>query len=309
MINIDHWYEPRLKVQLAQIASTIAALSDSPEKDFLQVCLSVCCRQLSNADPRLSVPVKMKVDHYPLGHVLRATISKKLAQLDSVDAYDHFTDVSQALLRTICSSPPPISFQRGRFLTDALTIATSLPLDSVDLIITSPPYLGAQKYIRASSLNLGWLGFAAGHQLRALEGRTIGREHFRKSEVSDLAPTGLRHADKLISSVAKENPLRAKIANAYITEMRTALFQMNQVLKPGGHVVLIAGNNHLCGRPFPTERYLRTVAQELGLEIRLRLVDTIKSRGLMTKRNKTADIISREHVLLLRKAISVQEAR
>ena len=48
------------------------------------------------------------------------------------------------------------------------------------------------------------------------------------------------------------------------------------------------------------------IAQALGLEVRVRLVDTIKVRGLMTKRNNTVDMISREYVLLLRKRALVR---
>jgi hypothetical protein len=44
------------------------------------------------------------------------------------------------------------------------------------------------------------------------------------------------------------------------------------VLKPAGHLVLIVGNNNLCGRSFPTETYLRQIAEDVGFHVRLRLV-------------------------------------
>ena len=41
--------------------------------------------------------------------------------------------------------------------------------------------------------------------------------------------------------------------------------------------------------------------KKYGLSLKLILVDDIKSRGLMTKRNRTASIISRETVLIFEK--------
>ncbi|MCY1441767.1 hypothetical protein D9M71_581010 [compost metagenome] len=57
----------------------------------------------------------------------------------------------------------------------------------------------------------------------------------------------------------------------------------------------------VCGREFMSSEYLRDICEGLGLTLELSLLDAIKSRGLMTKRNKTASVISREWVLLFRK--------
>jgi hypothetical protein len=66
-------------------------------------------------------------------------------------------------------------------------------------------------------------------------------------------------------------------------------------------MVLVIGDNEVCGESFPTSRYLSLYLQAAGLALKLSLVDDIKSRGLMTKRNKTAGMITREWVMLLRK--------
>ena len=172
---------------------------------------------------------------------------------------------------------------------------------SVGLILTSPPYAGAQKYIRASSLNLGWLGLAKTNGLKPLENASIGREHLRLAEYKQLNKTGLTSADKLIAAVFKTNPLRAGIISTYLVEMKAAIDEMCRVLKPGGWIVLVIGNNEVCSRPCRSSEYLRILFEEKSLKVRLKLIDAIKSRGLMTKRNKTASVITREWVLLLQK--------
>ena len=146
--------------------------------------------------------------------------------------------------------------------------------------MTSPPYLGAQKYIRASSLSLGWLGATETLTLRELEERTIGREHFRKEHIG-AAQTGVADADSLISDVRAETPLRAHIASTYLTEIRDALRECRRILGPGGTLVMVTGSNRLCGRQFHTTSYLSEIALDLGFEIELELLDAIRSRGLM----------------------------
>jgi len=178
---------------------------------------------------------------------------------------------------------------------------TQLPDESVQLIITSPPYVGAQKYVRAMSLSLGWLNLCTATSLRTEKNNSIGREEYRKEEYSNPTHTDIQAADRLLTSIRSVNPLRAHIAAQYLCEMREALTECTRVLKPEGYLVLVIGNNHICGHEFLTVDYLETLLRRTGLSLRLRLIDDIKSRGLMTKRNKTAGMIAQECVLVFQK--------
>ena len=80
--------------------------------------------------------------------------------------------------------------------------------------------------------------------------------------------------------------------------MRQAIQEIWRVVKIGGYFVLVAANNQICGREFKTEQYLRLITEQAGFRLILRLIDDIRSRGLMTKRNKTASVITREWVLV-----------
>jgi DNA modification methylase len=169
------------------------------------------------------------------------------------------------------------------------------------LIITSPPYGSAQKYIRATSLSLNWLGFALPHELSNLEGQSIGREHIPSRE-RDVTNAHIPDAyQKLLRRVQNKDETRAKITRRYLCEMSSALSEMARVTAPGGRIVLIVGNNQVCGEPLQNDIYITHLLEGLGLRLEIGLVDNIKSRGLMTKRNKTASLISRESVLVFTK--------
>lgn len=176
-----------------------------------------------------------------------------------------------------------------------------LPDQSVDLIITSPPYAGAQKYFRASRLNLGWLESVLSDDIKSLERKTIGREQYYTHEYRALVKTGVKEADLLLKEIFKIHPLRAHIAANYLIEMKQALTEAARVLKVGGYMILVAANNHVCKKEFKTQEYLTKLIEESGLEVVFKLIDDIQSYGLMTKRNKTASIITREWVLVFQK--------
>jgi len=83
--------------------------------------------------------------------------------------------------------------------------------------------------------------------------------------------------------------------------MLEALGESIRVLKDGGYLVIIIGNNTVCGRPFDTQDYFTEYVLSQGLSLEFKLIDDIKSYGLMTKRNKTASRISSEWILVFKK--------
>ena len=73
--------------------------------------------------------------------------------------------------------------------------------------------------------------------------------------------------------------------------MTEALSDIVRVVRKGGKVILIVGNNTVVGEEFETSRYIHELSVASGLQLEFELVDDIRSRGLMTKRNRTAGLI------------------
>ena len=314
VVNLDHWFYPRTIKQLQCLHEAIEQMKASSTRDFFLVCFSVCVRKVSLADPRLSVPVRLKLGQYPQDHPLKEKSDAYLRNLRRVcvsEVFDRVTRANIARVEKTQVSPPACDITSNILCSDARHLAHEYsvngqcgkPLEdeSVQLIITSPPYPGAQKYIRSSSLSLGWLRLCRQSDLRAYKADTIGREEFTKAECGRVPRTDILKADKMLVSIGKRSPIRAVIAATYLNEMRAAIREMCRVLKPGGHVILVAANNRISGKDFRTADYLRTIAEECGLSLSACFVDAIRSRGLMTKRNHTASVITREWVLMFTK--------
>jgi len=311
VIHLDYWFHPHIRDRLTCILQAIRGTRNALFRDFFLVCLSNCVRKVSLADPRVSVPVRLRQNQYSPGHWLYEKTKAHLERLEVIDAADEFGKTAEANLERLA---------RLRRLCDGAVRATVLEYDvrhlsrasydllhhsvapgTVQLVITSPPYAGAQKYVRTCSLSLGWLEICTADGLRRYEGATIGREHYHKADCVQCPNTGIESADDLLGEVHAVNPLRARIAGTYLEEMRKAFASIHLLLRTGGYLVLVVGNSHVSGREFRTAEYLQSTAEKGGFDTKLVLLDDIKSRGLMTKRNKTAGVITREWVLVFQK--------
>lgn len=316
VVNLDYWFYPEIIRQLRCIKEAIDSTKNQDLQDFFYVCFSNCVRKVSLADPRISVPVRLKPEKYAKSHPLYHKTTSQLEQLKTLNVLEKYKEIisrNSIRLKRIehlnnkTHRLNIISHDARHLITPSSSLSpsqTSTPKkNSVQLIITSPPYPGAQKYIRSCGLSLGWLNICGSGDLRNLKEKIIGREEVRKHQYTNLLASGIDEADFCLESIFQKSPKRAAIASYYLNEMWQSLKEMYLVLKPGGFLVLVAANNNIAGEKFKTVEYLQILAQNLGFKVILKLIDDIHSRGLMTKRNKTANIITREWVLVLEKRV------
>lgn len=307
VVNIDHWFPKNTQINLAKLLKSIKGVKDDKIRSFFLICFSNCVKKVSFADPRIAVPVKLNPERFKDDNIKFKDVENTIKKIKKIDVFEKFKSISLQNIERI-NRLNEISIGRkaqvisadARELTSALGSTRKLKNESVQLIITSPPYAGAQKYIRSSSLNLNWTELARSMDLLELDRKNIGRENFRTAELK-VKLTGIKKADVLIKQIAKLDIVRAKIISQYLLDMKSAIDEAIRVLKKGGFFVLIVGNNKVCNKEFNTQEYLTDYMVGKKLKLVFKLIDDIKSYGLMTKRNKTADIISREWVLVFQK--------
>ena len=290
VVNIDKWYDAYVIGQLVRLRAAIGDLPPGPERELMRVTFSAVARKSSNADPRFSVPVRYRQGEAP-------AVPNPIELFEAQLAANRIRAAALADVPGLGRAIGAGCDARALEAADGSRLADG----SVGMIISSPPYAGAQKYVRASSLSLGWLGMVPASRLRALEERTIGREHHAKASWGVERPSGISRADAMISEIARENPSRATIVSIYLAEMRSALAEAVRVLRPGGHFVLVIGDNTVCGRRFASSEYLREMLEGMGTNVVLSLIDTIRTRQLMTRRATSAGVIATESVIVFRK--------
>lgn len=308
VVNIEKWFYPHVTTQLRRLLEGISLLPAGPQRKFFELCLSKCASKVSLADPRIAVPVRLNLEKYSEENPHREKVASHFRRLKRINVFELFEKLTK---ENICRMEKLVEFQqtqgKGRLVScDAQNLfsphsKTGLKKNSVSLVITSPPYPGAQKYIRSSTFGLGWLDLCSPNDMMELKRKTIGREEFRLRDCEEIPRLNISSIDTAVSNVGKRDVKRAAVVGYYLYEMRKSLIEIHNALKVGGSLVLVASNNQIAGRNFPTAKYLKVLCENIGFVSKFVLVDEISSRGLMTKRNKTAGIITREYVLLCEK--------
>ncbi|MBR0500352.1 MAG: hypothetical protein IJJ72_05090 [Bacteroidales bacterium] len=298
---ITAWFAPSTLKQLSALQTVINDLTNERQKAFFALCFSSVVRKVSFADPSISVPVHWNPERFSANPCRMEEVRNKLQQLQNVNVIMKYETICKANIDRVESLNGRIEEGVTASVISKDARQLGIPDESVDMILTSPPYAGAQKYIRASWLNLYWLNLVKLEDIKELKKHNIGREDYRKGEVYECY-SEIEAADKVLKELyANGYKERAFLVANYLNEMKVALDESCRVLKTGGHMVIVIGNNTVCKRQFDTQDYLTSYLVDKGMHLQYKLIDDIKSYGLMTKRNKTANTISREWILVFKK--------
>ncbi len=142
--------------------------------------------------------------------------------------------------------------------------ARELPLsdNSVDLVITSPPYLNAIDYLRGHRLTLVWLGYSVS-ELRTVRSSSIGSE-------TSSPPFSEPHLEKALSKMGKIQALSTRdqgIARRYIRDMDLVLRETRRVLKKTGRAVFVVGDSTIRGTFLQNSKGIKCLAKNNGFSV------------------------------------------
>ena len=303
--NIDilptYWFLPGARRALLQTHQEIREIHYRPHRDFLRVSLSAIVRRSSLADPSIPPPVRLSAERAKRGSTRYARDLKNALAVSPGTVHEAFRKrVESNILRMSELARCP-GYGRARVLaTSAEAAATGLPPDSVDLIITSPPYCGSQKYVRSLRLEMLLLGFDSSTIAEA-DRRTLGTERLSIRNAQARLTTPFVDANCFIRRVSATNPTRALMAAEYVHYLSRFAIECARVLKRGGEAFVTFGTSRVAGVPAAWDRLFRTAAEHAGLRLVAVLVDRIPSRGLMTSRHRTSSTIDDERVVWLKR--------
>lgn len=148
---------------------------------------------------------------------------------------------------------------------------------SVDLVVTSPPYMNNYHYVRNTRPQLYWLSFVGSPtDLRRLEEENFGK--FWQT-VRDLKPLELTfNHQELARALAKLRQTRkekgpyggpgwANYVTAYFNDCHRFCSVLKRVLARGGVAVVVIGNSIIQGHEIKTDLFLADIARRSGLEL------------------------------------------
>lgn len=138
--------------------------------------------------------------------------------------------------------------------------------NSIDLIVTSPPYVTSYEYADLHQLGNIVLGFT--DDLRELRKKFIGSIQAELSDELLLSEIAVNTVEKLVQADSSEG----RGALAYFQAMQQCIQEMYTKLRPGGRTCIVIGNTALRKVPIPNAE----IFAEMGLNIGFKFDRLIK---------------------------------
>jgi DNA modification methylase len=174
---------------------------------------------------------------------------------------------------------PRHSFQNKIVNASFFDCQQYLKPNSVDLAVTSPPYLNNYHYIRNTRPHLYWLGFVnKPDDTKILEQQNFGKYW---QTVRDQDQVNLNFPNPPAELIEKIDYLRAvntqrgiyggngwaNYAASYFNDCYRFVQGLRYVLKSRASAFVVIGNSILQGVMFPTDVYLGKIAEQSGLDL------------------------------------------
>jgi len=265
--RINYWFDTRTIKELDRIYFCVKRIKNSEVRRFFLCAFS---HNLKNCSRWLMKSIKPQVDP---DKVITKPLTSFLRHLDSMIRKNG--DFHSELSRL------------GRLKTSATMYrrdsTKSLPLrsGSVDLIVTSPPYVTSYEYADLHQLSLLWFGddpnhfkkwHKFSHNFTEFRKKFIGTSYKQQKDENFNSTI----AKGIIASLAKsDKPLAIDVAN-YFSDMNRVFGEMHRILKKDGKACIIIGNTNLKG----VEILNAEVAVEQMAILGFREVDYIKREVL-----------------------------
>jgi hypothetical protein len=248
---IRYWFDAYARRQLAALSVAIHRVQDRNVRDVLWCGFSRLIITKS-AGASLAMDLSHSRPHRQFETAPVKPFSKFLAAVEAV--------VSNCPMK----GDAPVGPRSVVKLGDArkLGIASA----SIDLVLTSPPYLNAIDYMRCSKFSLVWMGFTV-DQIREIRGDSVG------AEASSMDAVETPWVQELLKKMGMTTRLSARnsgLLARYAFDMDGALAEVTRVLKVGGRAVYVVGDSTVRGTFVRNSLVVTAVAEANGLTLESR---------------------------------------
>lgn len=238
--RIYYWFDKRVIKKLDAVYASIIAIEDKQARQFFLCAFS---HILKNCSRWLMKSIKPTVDQ---DKIYPDPLKTYLAHLDSV------IKKNESLFNLLKES--------GRLAVPAkMTLWDStkrLPLNdrSVDLIVTSPPYVTSYEYADLHQLSLLWFGDDTKH-FKTWDKFAEEFFNFRAGfigssfKVANSRNFDSQIAEDIVFNLSLKDHSLSESVGGYFADMRLAFGEMFRVLKRGHKACIIIGNTELQGVP------------------------------------------------------------
>jgi SAM-dependent methyltransferase len=270
---VNYWFASKQKTQLRRVAWALQQqdrVKDTKYRRALDVLRVSLSRIIITKD--VGASLARDVSH---------SRPHRVADKSDYDVLEGF-ERSLKFVRKVLSDEPPTAGARVRH-GDARR--TGVPRESVDLVLTSPPYLNAIDYLRGHRLALVWLGHTF-PSLRTIRSESIGAEkgHDEKTLSADVMK--VRDA---MTSVERLDSRHARMVERYAVDVLRLMKEIHRTLRVGGRAVLVVGNSCLRGTFIKNSAGVVLAGKRAGLRFKREAERELPESKRYLPLKKTAD--------------------
>jgi DNA modification methylase len=248
---VRYWFDPRSRRQLTSLARTISGISAPVIRNLLWCGFSRLI-VVKQAGASLAMDVSHSRPHRSYDRAPIQPVREFLRAMRRVVAALPFTteDRTTSPAASVC-------------LGDARRLR--LADNTIDVVITSPPYLNAIDYMRGHKLSLVWMEHSV-PELRRIRSENIG------SEAAPITGDKIDEHIRIAYQAGINNGIlpnsQRRMFIRYLSDMRAVLTEIRRVLKENGSLSLVVGNSTIRGSFVQNSESIKALARKAGLRLK-----------------------------------------
>ena len=289
--NVDYWYAPEILEVLSLYWGFINNTDNDVFSSITKAALLKASKRFSYTEDRTPKLARSKRKLNAIAELLKENWREQLDEM-----------IHSLSLKTLRSLNDFMMYTQQHQNEGASDIQWHGGVDSsyitvpreCDALITSPPYLQAQEYIRSTKMDMFWLGHT-------------------EEEVQELSRLEIpyRKADRIIQTetldkireLLTRDDLRKRL-DSYFCHTVNALENAMDQLKPNAAACIFVGNPRIDGIMVEIWRILAEYFTARGWTFEKVYEDRIKTRKLFgARKNKNPEGMKSEYLLILRKKV------
>ena len=300
------WFSDDVLQGLDDISQAIARLKDPHSVSLAKIALSNIIRSVSwqkDDDLRVRKEVRLDVEIDPKKEFL-----EEIGR--SVRAVLAFLYQNGSLERT------SFEIKEG----DARKCGELWGENSIDVVITSPPYATALPYLDTDRLSLCYLGLLPRPEHRLRDKEMIGnrevtekirREYWGRYEAdkASLPASIVALIDKIhsLNSMAEVGFRRKNLPallSKYFFDMKQVIESIQFTLKPGHYAFVVVGNNHTVAGGHRVEIETASLLQDIAAQVGLEVAQPLSMDMLISRDIFKGNAMGSEDIIVFRKRVS-----
>ncbi len=308
--EIRSWFPKKVISKMGFILAEISKVPDECIRNFLRVILSSIIREISQQEPS-DLRIRRRKEAIEDAPVLELYIKNLDKQ------YNNIMDFHQVK----SNAPESIGEAHVWKGTSAniKSVTSKIEKNSIDIVITSPPYATALPYIDTNRLNMLVLGGYTSEKRVPIEASMTGTREINKSTRLMFESLIANHDyRKICSETAKDIIYRiytqnkdanvgfrkknmAALIYMYFQDMSLAMETLNQVVKPGGHICIVIGDTKTTTGEEKIIIRTTQMLRESGIAMGWQLIDDIPISVTKEKYLHMYNSITENNILIFKK--------